>query len=315
MELKSIGQTDLKVAPIAFGGNVFGWTLDQKKSFDILDVFAGNEFNLIDTANNYSYWVTGNHGGESEEIIGKWMKDRKKRHEVVIATKVGGRGENRQKTNASRSHILSEVDASLQRLQTDYIDIYQLHYDDLTTSIEETLTAFHELIQQGKVRWIGVSNISAERLEASLKISAEKSLPKYQTLQPHYNLYEREEFETNYQSIALANQLEVIPYYSLASGFLTGKYRSMEDLNKSARGKDVEKYLNEKGFKILQALDQVSKKHNTTPATIALAWLLHQPSILAPIASATNRQQMESLLNAPNIQLDEADLMQLDCKA
>lgn len=311
MKLKNIGQTDLKVAPIAFGGNVFGWTLDEKASFEILDVFAGNEYNLIDTANNYSYWVEGNHGGESEEIIGKWMKDRKKRHEVVIATKVGGRGKNRKQTNASRAHILAEVDASLKRLQTDYIDLYQLHYDDLSTPIEETLVAFQELIQQGKVRWIGVSNISAARLEESLKISSEKNLPKYQTLQPHYNLYESHRFEDEYQKIALDHHLDVLPYYALASGFLTGKYRSADDLSKSARGKDVEKYLNERGFKILAALDEVSRKHGVNPAAISLAWLLHQPSILAPIASATNRQQMETLLAAPNIHLDESDLERL----
>lgn len=314
MELKTLGKTDLKVYPIAFGGNVFGWTIDERTSFKILDEFVGQGFNLIDTANNYSYWVKGNHGGESEEILGKWMKTHKKRHDVIVATKVGGRGLNRSKPNNTRQHIIEEVENSLKRLQTDYIDLYQLHYDDNETPIEETLSTFQELIQQGKVRWIGASNISSERLIESLNLSEEKGLPKYQSLQPHYNLYEREEFESQYQKIAVDNQLSVLTYYSLASGFLTGKYRSEEDLGQSQRGKDVAKYLNEKGFEILNALDKTSKKHDSTPSAIALAWLLHQESILAPIVSATKLTHLDAMISAVNIRLDQEDLTTLNIR-
>lgn len=308
MELRKIGKSDLKVYPIAFGGNVFGWTIDEKKSFEILDNFIGYGYNFIDTSNNYSHWVNGNHGGESEEIIGQWMRSRKKRHEVVIATKVGGRGVGRLKPINTREHIVSEVEGSLRRLKTDYIDLYQLHYDDNETPIEEVLGSFQELIKQGKVRYIGVSNISPDRLLKSLQISKEKKLPVYQSLQPHYNLYEREDFENNYKNIAIDNELSVLPYYSLASGFLTGKYRVTEDLNQSQRGKDVEKYMNERGMKILYALEILSKKYSTSLASIALAWLLHQKSILAPIVSATKITHIESMIEAPKIDLDKGDL-------
>lgn len=308
MELRKIGKSDLEVYPICFGGNVFGWTIDKKTSFEILDQFIGYGFNFIDTSNNYSHWVKGNHGGESEEIIGQWMQNRKKRHEVIIATKVGGRGVGRPRPINSREHIFSEVEQSLRRLKTDYIDLYQLHYDDKETPIEEVLESFQALIKQGKVRYIGVSNISAERLLESLEISSNKEFPKYQSLQPHYNLYERNQFETEYQKIAIEHELSVLPYYSLASGFLTGKYRTVEDLQQSQRGKDVEKYLNDRGLKILDALDQVSDKHSTSSAAIALAWLLHQKSVLAPIVSATKTSQIQSMIDAPNLKLDQEDI-------
>lgn len=314
MDLKKIGKTDLEVYPIAFGGNVFGWTIDKKKSYKILDKFTGYGFNFIDTSNNYSHWVKGNHGGESEEIIGQWMHNNNKRHAVVIATKVGGRGVGRAKPTNSRQHIFEEVENSLRRLKTDYIDLYQLHYDDNETPIEEVLGCFQELIKQGKVRYVGVSNISPQRLFESLELSFEKNLPKYQSLQPLYNLYEREDFETNFQQIAVENDLSVIPYYSLASGFLSGKYRSIEDLQQSQRGKDVEKYLNERGFKILAALDKISEKHSTSSSAISLAWLLHQKSILAPIVSATKLAHIDSMIDAPKINLDEEDLHLLNIK-
>lgn len=312
MDKIQLGNSDLKVAPIAFGGNVFGWTIDEQQSFEIIDAFVGNGFNLIDTANNYSYWVKGNDGGESERIIGNWLKARRIRDKVIIATKVGGRGKNQDKPNASKRHILEEVDNSLVRLQTDYIDLYQLHYDDGTTPVEETLSAFQDLIQEGKIRYIGASNISAERLLDSLEASEKFNLPRYQTLQPLYNLYDREKFETDYQSIAAVQKLSVMNYYSLASGFLTGKYRTDADFGQSERGKDVKQYMNERGFKILDALDGVANEHNTTPAVIALAWLLNQPTIAAPIVSATSLRQLESIIQAPQIHLTDEQEAKLD---
>src|SRR5690606_29079556 len=219
MQKRKLGNTDLEVAPIAFGGNVFGWTLNEEKSLEIIDAFVDAGFNLIDTANNYSYWVKGNDGGESERIIGKWLKKRRIRDKVVIATKVGGRGKSTDKPNTSRKYILQEVDNSLMRLQTDYIDLYQTHYDDGITPVEETLSAYQDLIKEGKIRWIGASNISPERLTESLKVAQKHNLPKYQTLQPEYNLYERENYETLYEPIVLKNGLGVMNYYSLASGF------------------------------------------------------------------------------------------------
>lgn len=312
MERKKLGNTDLFVAPIAFGGNVFGWTIDENQSHDIIDAFVGSGFNLIDTANNYSYWVKGNDGGESERIIGTWCKKRRIRDKIVLATKVGGRGKNMEKPNNTRKHIMVEVDNSLRRLQTDYIDLYQLHYDDGVTPVEETLGTFQDLIQEGKIRWIGASNISAQRLMESLEISEKYNLPRYQTLQPLYNLYDREKFEMEYQSLAAVQKLSVMSYYSLASGFLTGKYRTDADFGQSQRGKDVKQYMNERGMRILDALDEVSNEHNTTPAVIALAWLLNQPTVVAPIVSATNLNQLESLINAPRIQLTEEQLSLLN---
>ncbi|MET3732598.1 aldo/keto reductase [Moheibacter stercoris] len=312
MEKKQLGNSDLMVSPIAFGGNVFGWTIDENQSHEIIDAFVGNGFNFIDTANNYSYWVKGNDGGESERIIGTWLKKRRIRDKVIIGTKVGGRGKNFAKPNASKKHIKEEVDNSLMRLQTDYIDLYQLHYDDEVTPVEETLSAFQDLIQDGKIRAIGASNISAERLLDSLEASEKYSLPRYETLQPLYNLYDREKFETEYQSIAAVQNLSVINYYSLASGFLTGKYRSDADFGQSQRGKDVKQYMNERGFRILDCLDEVASEQNTTPAVISLAWLLNQPTIAAPIVSATSLRQLESIIQAPKIQLTDEQEKRLD---
>lgn len=311
MQKRRLGNTDLEIAPIAFGGNVFGWTIDQEKSFEIIDGFVGAGFNLIDTANNYSYWVKGNDGGESERIIGNWLKKRRIRDKVVIATKVGGRNKLMDNANSSRKHILKDVDKSLMRLQTDYIDLYQLHYDDGITPIEETLSAFQDLIKEGKIRWIGASNLSPERLKASLDIAEKYNLPKYQTLQPEYNLYERENYETKYEAIVLEKGLGVLNYYSLASGFLTGKYRKTDDLGQSQRGKDVQKYLDERGLRILEALDEISFEYKTTAAVVSLAWLLHRSSITAPIVSATNLSQLEAIKHAPLLNLNSSALMRL----
>lgn len=312
MQKRKLGNTELEVSPITFGGNVFGWTIDEAKSFEIIDAFVDAGFNFIDTANNYSYWVKGNDGGESERIIGNWLKKRRIRDKVVIATKVGGCGKNTDKPNATKKHIIQEVDNSLMRLQTDYIDLYQLHYDDDVTPVEETLSAFQDLIQEGKIRWIGASNITPERLKESLKAAQEFNLPKYQTLQPEYNLYERENYEKNFEPIVLENNLSVLNYYSLASGFLTGKYRTDEDLNKSQRGKDVQKYLDTRGLKILDALDEISLEHKTTPAVVALAWLLHRTSVTAPIASATSLNQLESIIKAPQLELNDSEIKRLN---
>lgn len=306
-----LGKTELEVARINFGGNVFGWTLDEKQSFDILDAFTEAGFNFIDTANTYSWWVDGNVGGESETIIGKWMKSRGNRDRIVIATKVGS--QNREHgVDSSKKHILKSIDESLKRLQTDTVDLYYTHFDDGVTPVEETLSAYDELIKAGKVRYIGASNVTPARLVESLELAKKTGLPAYQVLQPHYNLVERTHYEAEYAPIVAEYGLSVLPYWSLASGFLSGKYRSPEDLKKSVRGEAVEKYLNEKGLNVLKALDDVSAKHGSQPATVALAWLLAQPHIAAPIVSATSKKQLETLFAAPGLTLDGNDLMLLD---
>lgn len=307
MKKRRLGNTDLHVYPITFGGNVFGWTIDKKQSFEILDAFTGAGFNFIDTADVYSRWAPGNLGGESEMIIGNWLKRNNNRENVIIATKVGadmGNG----KRDLSKNYILKAAEDSLRRLQTDYIDLYQTHWDDETTPIEETLEAYSQLIQQGKVRHIGASNLSPARLNDSLKIAFENGLPAYETFQPQYNLYEREEFEAEVEPICSEHNLGVLNYYSLASGFLTGKYRSKDDLGKSQRGGGVEKYLDDRGFKILAALDEVAAKLNTTPATVALSWLIHHPSVTAPIVSATSLTQLESIIKAPDLAITKQEI-------
>lgn len=311
MEKRKLGNTDLFVHPITFGGNVFGWTIDEQKSFEILDGFTAAGFNFVDTADSYSHWVPGNTGGESETIIGNWMEQRKNRQQVIIATKVGSiPGSN--KKSLARNHILKSVDDSLRRLKTDYIDLYQSHYDDLETSIEETLETYDQLIRAGKVRWIGASNFSAARLTASLETSQRLSLPKYQSFQPEYNLYKREVYEKELEKVVTTHQLGVINYYALASGFLSGKYRSEADLNKSQRGGAIKDYLNERGLNILKALDQVSEQYNANPASIALAWLIARPSITAPIASVTNLSQLEDLVKAASLRINAEDMAILD---
>jgi len=311
MDKRKLGNTDLLVSPITFGGNVFGWTLDEKKSFEILDGFVDAGFNLIDTADVYSRWVPANTGGESERIIGNWIKARNNRNKIILTTKVGGdMGDG--KKGLAKKYILEAVDASLARLQTDYLDLYQSHFDDPETPVQETLEAYDELIRAGKIRWIGASNFSPERLIESLETSQRLSLPKYQTFQPEYNLYQREGFEKEMEKICLHNQLGVISYYALASGFLTGKYRSADDLGKSARGGGVKDFMNDRGFRILKALDEVSELYNSTPASVSLAWLIARPAVTAPIASVTSLSQLQDLTKAASLKLDNEALSVLD---
>ena len=306
MKKVNIGKTELKVSRINFGGNVLGWTLNEKESFEVLDAFVAAGFNFIDTADTYSWWVNGV-GGQSETILGKWMKNRNNRDRLIIATKVGSQTKEHPK-DISKRHILQSVDESLQRLQTDYIDLYYTHFDDEVTPVEETLSAYDEVIKAGKVRYIGASNVSPERINESFKVSKSNNLPKYVALQPHYNLMERTNYETIYKLIVEKHDLAVFPYYSLASGFLTGKYRSEADLGKSVRGGGLKHYLNNKGFAVLDTLDIIASKHNTQPATIALAWQLTQPTITASIVSATNKKQLQHLIDAPTLELDKEDL-------
>nr|WP_121273706.1 aldo/keto reductase [Pedobacter schmidteae] len=312
MEKRKLGNTDLFVSPITFGGNVFGWTIDEKKSFEILDGFTDAGFNFVDTADSYSHWAPGNKGGESETIIGNWMAQKKNRQQVIIATKVGSIPGSDKKSLA-KNYILKCVDESLTRLKTDYIDLYQSHYDDLETPIEDTLEIYDRLIRAGKIRWIGASNFSAARLTKALETAQKLSLPKYQSFQPEYNLYKREGYEKEMEKVVTTHQLGVINYYALASGFLTGKYRNEADENKSKRGPGIRKYyFNERGFKILDALDQVSEQYNANPASIALAWLIARPSVTAPIASVTNMTQLDDLITAADIKLNIEDIAILD---
>lgn len=310
MKKTIISNTDLSIAPINLGGNVFGWTLDEQASFEILDAFVEAGFNFIDTADTYPWWVNGT-GGLSESIIGNWMKSRGNRDKVIVATKVGSETKDHG-FDISKKHILKSAEESLRRLQTDYIDLYYTHFDDKITPIEETLSAHEELVKAGKVRHIAVSNISPERLAQSFEVAGKQNMPKYTALQPHYNLVERTNYESQYLPLVKEYGLTVFPYFALASGFLTGKYRSEADFSKSVRGKAAEKYLNQKGLTILDALDKIAEKHNTSQATIALAWLLAQPHVGAPLVSATTKAQLETLLAAPNINLDTEDLNLLD---
>jgi len=311
MKLRQIGNTGIQVAPLALGGNVFGWTADEETSFKVLDAFVDAGFNLVDTANTYSKWLPGHKGGESETVIGKWFKKSGKRVKVIIATKVGmemGDG----KKGLAKSYILEEVEASLKRLQTDHIDLYQSHQDDANTPLEETLEAYAQLIKQGKVRVIGASNYKADRLREALKISEQKGIPRYECLQPHYNLYEREDYEKNLEPLVREKNIAVIPYFSLASGFLTGKYRTEADFGSSARGGGMKKYFNDRGFRILAALDEVSKEYETSLAAVAIAWLIAKPGITAPIASATSLRQVDHLIRGAELQLTSASIAKLD---
>lgn len=308
MENVQLGNTDLEIKPIFFGGNVFGWTLNEEESFRILDAFIDRGFNAIDTSNNYSHWVTGNVGTESEKIIGNWLKSRNLRDKIVLATKVGGRNMIQDKPNTTKAHILKEVEGSLLRLQTDYIDLYQTHYDDVNTAVEETLSAYNQLIKEGKVRFIGASNFSSERLIESIDKSELYNLPSYKTLQPEYNLFDRQHFEEFLQPVAEKYNLAVIPYYSLASGFLTGKYRNEDDFHKSLRGNNIKKYLNERGFRILDALDTISSRYNISYSAVSLAWLIEQKTVVAPIASATKEEHIDAFVEAVNVKLSHDDV-------
>lgn len=310
MQKRKLGQSPLEVAPLAFGGNVFGWSADEKTSFALLDAFVEHGLNLIDTADVYSAWVPGNEGGESETIIGKWLKRSGKRSQVVIATKVA---KWQQHPGLSPININEAVDDSLRRLGTDYIDLYQAHEDDPKTPLAETLHAFGGLIEKGKVRVIGASNYSANRLADALKTSQENGLPRYETLQPEYNLLDRAGYEAELEPLIRKENIGVISYYSLASGFLSGKYRSEADLAKSkARGGSVKKYLDKRGLAVLDVLDQVAADHSAKPAQVALAWLMARDGIVAPIASATTTEQLAELAKAATLQLRPADIAALN---
>ncbi|WP_243040040.1 aldo/keto reductase [Dyella sedimenti] len=310
MQLRPLGRSSLSVAPLAFGGNVFGWSVDEPRSFELLDAFVDAGFNLIDTADVYSAWVPGNRGGESETIIGKWLKRSGKRDKVVIATKVAKWAEH---PGLSPINIHQAVEGSLKRLQTDYIDLYQAHEDDASVPLQETLEAFARLIEQGKVRVIGASNYGADRFAEALAMSARLGLPRYETLQPEYNLVNRKGYEQELEPLVVAEQVGVISYYALASGFLSGKYRSDADLGKSAaRRAAVQKYLNPHGLGVLAALDKVAAAHGATPAQVALAWLIARPGITAPIASATSIPQLKELFGAVALSLGKDDIALLD---
>jgi len=311
MQKRKLGKSGLDISALVLGGNVFGWTADEATSFKLLDAYVAAGGNCIDTADVYSRWVPGHQGGESETVIGKWVKQRGNRDKVLIATKAGWEMGPEQK-GLKKAYILQAVEASLQRLQTHTIDLYQSHLDDPGTPVEETLEAYAQLVKQGKVRVIGASNFGADRLGESLKASRQHGWPVYQSLQPHYNLCERADYEQKLEPLCREAGLGVIPYFSLAAGFLTGKYRSEADLAKSPRGQAVKKYLNERGFRILDALDQVAKQTASTPTAVALAWLLARPSITAPIASATSLAQLDTLIAGTRLQLDAAAVAVLD---
>lgn len=306
-----LGRSGLSIAPIALGGNVFGWTVDESTGFRILDAFVSAGFNLIDTADTYSIWIPGHHGGESESLIGRWLRESGRRSEVLVATKVGmdmgpgGKG-------LSSEHIRRSADASLGRLGTDYIDLYQAHEDDPSTPFEETLSSLSALVDAGKVRTIGASNYSAARLEAALRTSHEQGFRRYESLQPRYNLMDRKEYEGDLESVCRSNGLGVLAYSSLAGGFLTGKYRSPDDVGKSPRGPRAVSRLNDRGVRVLQALDDVAERLSATPTTVAIAWLISRPSVTAPIASVTSLDQLGQLLKAASLTLDADSMRRLD---
>jgi len=311
MKKRMLGNSGLEVAPLALGGNVFGWTADERTSFRILDAFAAAGCNLVDTADIYSRWAPGNKGGESETMLGKWLKRRGNRGKVLVATKVGKEmGPDRK--GLSKAYILRAAEDSLRRLQTDCIDLYQSHEDDIGTPLEETLEAYGQLIRQGKVRAIGASNYTADRLAKALDVGARSGLPSYQCLQPLYNLYDRAEFEKDLGPLCLEKGVGVIPYYSLASGFLTGKYRLEKDLANRPRRDTVRNYMNDRGFRILDALDRVAGQYHTVPAVVSLSWLMARPGVTAPIASATSLEQLADLVQATRLELDPSSIALLD---
>jgi aryl-alcohol dehydrogenase-like predicted oxidoreductase len=307
MQFRPLGRSALQVSPLCFGGNVFGWTADERTSFSLLDAWVDAGFNFVDTADVYSRWVPGHTGGESETVIGRWLKQGGRRDKVVIGTKIG------METGLKPERIAEGVEASLRRLQVDCIDLYQAHKDDESTPLEATLEAFARLIEQGKVRAIGASNYSAARLAQALATSQRLGLPRYESMQPVYNLYDREEFERELQPLCQREQVGVITYYALASGFLSGKYRTPEDAAKSPRGGGiVKKYLNERGMRILAALDAAARETGSTPAQVAIAWVMAQPGVTAPIASATSLAQLQDLVQAAQLQLPAETLGRLD---
>ena len=308
---RELGKSGLHVAPLAFGGNVFGWTADEATSFSLLDAFVDAGLNLIDTADVYSRWAPGHTGGESEIVIGKWLKKSGKRDRVVIATKVGMEMGPERK-GLSKKYIRRAVDESLKRLQIDTIDLYQSHSDDADTPLEATLETYARLIEDGKVRAIGASNYTAARLAEALELSRTQGLPRYETLQPHYNLMERAGYEDELAPLCRKEGLGVIPFFGLARGFLSGKYRSEADLAKSPRGDGVKQYLNPHGMGVLAALDAIAAEHHAAPASVALAWMMARPGLTAPIASATSLAQFEELVQATRLELDAGAIARLD---
>ncbi len=311
MKMRKLGNTGFEIAPLVLGGNVFGWTADEPRSFALLDAFVGAGFNMVDTADVYSVWAPGNKGGESETIIGKWLKSRGGRDKIILASKVGWELTSTAK-GLAKSYILSEVETSLRRLQCDYIDLYQSHIDDPKTPVDETLEAHAQLVRQGKVRVIGASNFGAPRLKEALDSSKRLGYPRYQTLQPLYNLSDRKEFEAELEPLCVQEGLGVITYFSLASGFLTGKYRSEKDLEGKARSGEVKKHFTPRGLKILKALDDVAARYNAKHGQIALAWLIARPSVTAPISSATTLDQLADNIAATEIRLDRDAVEALD---
>ncbi|RFZ94381.1 aldo/keto reductase [Mucilaginibacter conchicola] len=310
MEKRELGKSGIEVLPLCFGGNVFGWTIDEKTSFKLLDAFVDKGFDFVDTADVYARWANNGVGGQSETIIGNWIKQGGKRDKIILATKVG-KPMGDDKKGLSKAYIMQAVDASLSRLKTDYIDLYQSHDDDSDTPLEETLETFTELIKQGKVRAIGASNYGHQRIREALKVSEDNGFARYETLQPEYNLYDREDYERQYEALAHEANLGVITYYSLASGFLTGKYRSENDLDKSKRGGGIKKYLDNRGFTILRALDEVAEEYNSTQASVAIAWVMARPGITAPIASATSVIQLDDLAKAAELKLSRETIEKL----
>lgn len=311
MSKRALGNTGISISPLVFGANVFGWTADKQRSFELLDRLADAGLETLDTADVYSSWVPGNQGGESETIIGEWLKSRGGRDRVVLITKVGMEMAPDRK-GLSPAWIERAVEDSLRRLQTDHIDLYFSHVFDDTVPVEDTLRTYERLISAGKVRAIGASNHSAEQLASALKTAKEAGLPRYEVLQPHYNLYNRDTYDGALRDLAIAEGLGVITYFSLASGFLTGKYRSAADFEKSPRGSWIASYLNDRGLAILAALDEVAANHRATPAEVALAWLIAREGVTAPIASASNLDQLEGLIRATRLQLSAADIARLD---
>jgi aryl-alcohol dehydrogenase-like predicted oxidoreductase len=307
MQTRRLGRTDLAIAPLVLGGNVFGWTADKATSFDVLDRFAAAGLNAIDTADVYSSWAPGNHGGESEMVIGEWMKARGARNRVVVITKVGspmGKG----KEGLKPAYIEEAVEASLKRLQTEVIDLYLSHWPDMATPFADTLGAYQRLIEKGKIRWCGASNLTVQLLESAIAAAKARGGPRYEVLQPEYNLYDRKGFDDGLAGLCEREEIGVITYFSLAKGFLSGKYRSEADLTKSARGGGIKNYLNPRGFRILDALEAIAASHKAKPAEVALAWVMARPGVTAPIASATSVEQVDSLVRATQLTLSAADM-------